>query len=210
MTLDDDLDQDGFLLVDDCDDTDPEINLGSQEKPYNGIDDDCNPMTPDDDLDGDGFLHTEACNDWDPLVNPGIVDNTDYNCDREITWSELQNKRCRCWKEPMLSQELIEETLIGKWKLLAIKPEWNPATFYSCLKLEVNSTQIIIEDSDTGEIDTTAYQVEAKELETYTVFKLVIEAEKWKRKIGMNYFCEAFMFGTGSVADGDMYFYEKI
>ena len=40
-TLDDDLDQDGFVLAEDCDDTNPMINPDAVEIPANGIDEDC-------------------------------------------------------------------------------------------------------------------------------------------------------------------------
>ena len=43
LTLDDDLDQDGYVLANDCDDTDPFVNPGMTEVTYNGKDDDCNP-----------------------------------------------------------------------------------------------------------------------------------------------------------------------
>ena len=42
-----DLDGDGYHNDTDCNDTNPDINPGKQEIPYNSLDDDCNPNTPD-------------------------------------------------------------------------------------------------------------------------------------------------------------------
>ena len=53
----------------DCDDTDAAVNPGATEVPYNGIDDDCNPLTLDDDLDGDGFDNANDCDDTDNTIN---------------------------------------------------------------------------------------------------------------------------------------------
>ncbi len=69
-TLDDDLDQDGFVLAEDCDDNNPNINPEQQEIPYNGIDDDCDSSTLDDDLDQDDFVLSEDCDDNNPNLNP--------------------------------------------------------------------------------------------------------------------------------------------
>ncbi len=84
MSLSDE-DGDSYTSDIDCDDTNPNVNPGALETPYNGIDDDCDPLTLDDDIDADGFLLAEDCNDNNPLVNPSaieIVNNgIDDNCD---------------------------------------------------------------------------------------------------------------------------------
>jgi hypothetical protein len=85
-----DEDRDGYSTVLDCDDTDPAVNPGAEETPYNGIDDDCDPSTPDQDLDGDGWI-TDDCDDGDPAVNPGALEipynGVDDDCDPS-TWDD--------------------------------------------------------------------------------------------------------------------------
>ncbi len=68
-----------------CNDGDVTVNPGAIETPYNGKDDDCDPITPDDDLDADGYGIVDDCNDNDPDINPDACDikrdGIDQDCD---------------------------------------------------------------------------------------------------------------------------------
>lgn len=74
-----------FVNLTDCDDTDAAINPGAIEVPYNGVDDDCNPLTRDEDVDKDGYASAQDCNDNDDTIHPNAVeiceDGIDQNCD---------------------------------------------------------------------------------------------------------------------------------
>ncbi len=80
-----DVDGDGYLASNDCDDNDADVNPGKVEIAYNGKDDDCNPATLDDDLDQDGYPEATDCNDDDANINPGAAEipgnSIDENCD---------------------------------------------------------------------------------------------------------------------------------
>ncbi len=74
-------------LSGDCDDAEPLVNPGLAELTCDGLDNDCDPLTPDDgDSDGDGFsICAGDCDDTDPGVFPGGVevacDGLDNDCD---------------------------------------------------------------------------------------------------------------------------------
>ena len=81
-----DLDGDGFLNIDDCDDGDFAVNPGAVELLYDQLDNDCDPSTADFvDADGDGFNSDVDCNDDNRLINPDALeilnDGVNNDCD---------------------------------------------------------------------------------------------------------------------------------
>ena len=89
-----DVDEDGFMARDDCNDGDPEIHPGAEER-CNGEDDDCDDAIDETfDSDGDGFPGCEAsppelldCDDEDAWIYPGSAERCnglDDDCDEEV------------------------------------------------------------------------------------------------------------------------------
>ena len=84
-----DNDGDGFGSDVDCDDDNENVNPSQSEIAYNGVDDDCNEMTPDDDLDQDGFLLADDCNDNDETINPNATEIPNNGIDEDCDGSDL-------------------------------------------------------------------------------------------------------------------------
>jgi len=93
-----DLDGDGYgtgvgCLGTDCNDEDSQVNPGTAEVPYDGVDNDCDTSTLDDDLDGDGFDHDLDCNDNDQDINPDAEEICEDGIDQDCDGSDAD---CEC------------------------------------------------------------------------------------------------------------------
>jgi len=119
-----DLDEDGFLAYEDCDDDNAEVNPDQIEETYNGIDDDCNPQTLDDDLDQDGFVASDDCDDNNANVNPNAEDipnnGIDEDCDGVDMVSsvyKLANSTISIYPNPVVDLINIEVSDDLKYKV---------------------------------------------------------------------------------------------
>ncbi|MCB0517210.1 MAG: T9SS type A sorting domain-containing protein, partial [Bacteroidetes bacterium] len=65
------------------------VNPYQAEIPYNGFDDDCNPLTLDDDLDQDGFTLADDCDDNNANINPNAVEIPDNMVDEDCNGEDL-------------------------------------------------------------------------------------------------------------------------
>ena len=88
-----DFDEDGYALWEDCDDTNSNVNPSLEEIAYDGLDNDCDPLTLNDDLDGDGYVLDEDCDDTDAEINPNaeeiVYDGLDNDCNIETLDDDL-------------------------------------------------------------------------------------------------------------------------
>lgn len=84
-----DKDNDGFASNVDCNDNNASVNPGQTEVLYNGLDDDCSPLTLDDDIDGDGYVLVNDCNDTIPAINPGAIEIANNGIDEDCNGADL-------------------------------------------------------------------------------------------------------------------------
>lgn len=98
-----DADQDGQILLFDCDDNDPTARRGAVESCQDQADNDCDGVVNDGcgaDADQDGYPAPNDCNDANAAVHPGATevagDGVDQDCDlQEVCYADADNDGSR-------------------------------------------------------------------------------------------------------------------
>ncbi len=121
-----DADNDGFSVMEDCNDTEASINPNATEICGNGIDDNCNGQTDESsDMDGDGFYTCFStyydCNDNNSAVNPNateVCNGIDDNCNGfadETSTNTSQNLTLSCGSGTGECRTGLQTCSAGTW-----------------------------------------------------------------------------------------------
>ncbi|MES2588167.1 MAG: C25 family cysteine peptidase [Bacteroidota bacterium] len=91
ITVNNDVDGDGFINTVDCNDNNASIHSGAIEIANNGIDEDCSGADLITDIDGDGFLGSNDCNENDATIHPGATEIANNGVDEDCNGVDLIN-----------------------------------------------------------------------------------------------------------------------
>ena len=123
---------------------------------------------------------------------------------------ELDSLITECRSVEFETREAIEENLIGEWSLVAIRSGWTNEYTEGDITLVIDENMITLTDHETGDTSETEWSLEYVEVNGYKYYYLETNEDTFNNRIGMETFCEKYMYGTGRVDDGSTYVYVKL
>ena len=146
-------------------------------------------------------LFIMSCGQIDPVIESPIQINTIEELNKIIT---------NCNGSEITSKEDIENNLIGDWQLIGISTGWVHQFEKSNISLRIDENSIVFNDVDRGEVIESNWNLIFVEVNSIQYYYLETSEESLRYILGMQTFCDQFMYGNGRVSDGATYVYHKV
>ena len=132
-------------------------------------------------------------------------------CDKLTSREEAENLMDQVDDDKLTDHSIIIDNLIGQWGLIGTVPGWGGfETGQACIRLIIESNTIELEDLNSGDVSTSAWELKTFEVNGFRGFYLETNEDVWNNRMGMQVFSDKIMFGSGRVDDGNTYIYEKL
>ena len=140
-----------------------------------------------------------------------ITNSTSLACDKLTSREAAENLINQVKENRFTDSVRITGNLIGEWELIGIVPGWTGfETGQECFRLTIDADQIKLEDLNSGSISSSEWALKTFRINVYTGFYLETNEDAWNNRMGMEVFSENLMLGSGRVADGNIYIYQKL
>ncbi len=134
----------------------------------------------------------------------------DENMDGKIDDNERKIMNS-CMEQAYSSKNAIESNIIGEWRLIGHGEGWLPTISQPCAFISISSDVLTFEfrNATREETLTVGWEIEEVSSGSTTYFKLNTDSDPIEG-LWITYFCEDYMYGDATPADGNMYLYEKV
>ena len=115
-----------------------------------------------------------------------------------------------CKANAFTSISEIKENLIGEWQLIGHGEGWVSKVSQPCAYLTISeeAIQLEYEDAYMDTVSMHTWEIEEVSINTIDYFRLKVENPAFA--LGISQFCEDYIYGDATDADGNMYLYQKV
>lgn len=151
----------------------------------------------------------------EPEVAPNtftLISQYEHECAAIMTEEEADELLSDCRLNELESEEEIAAHLLGNWSLIGIIHGWvgfEPLE-EKCVHLTITEDRITVWDIVSDEKIEYNWELIPYEVNIHKGFRLETGFEGFGNKIGMETYCEKYMFGADLTDDADLYIYEKL